>query len=333
MKKIIAVILIICWSFILCAAASDSQSAAEAKIAAEDFELTKIGGGELRFKVKFRNISETDLKKIHFDYQLLDQNGDILCSQSCGASNVAAGQAIWAGEYGVNNEHIDEAYSMCFVSSVYSPVGEDTPLREKAIFPLFHAEESNNSQESEGGFTLRNGIRFGDSKDTVRKEEVFSLDKTSSSTFAGKGNIAGYDNSTVVYHFDDSNRLTEIVYWFEDTKDQNLSRDRYETIYNGLAKKYGAPLDIAEGEFYPLTTSAFDYYNNTAAIVAFTGRIAELERYDEWLVPDGDGSVKIDLVSTCYGSADSLNYILHLAYKHFETDDGQTSQIRSDNDL
>lgn len=328
----IAVILIICMSFILCAAASDSENAAEAKIAAEDFEVTETGDGKIRFRAKFRNISDKDLESINFTYQLLDKNGDVLYSQSCGADSVASNQAIWTGEYWVKSDHLDEAVSMSFVSSVYTP-GEKTPLRERATFPLFNSEDRDNSTKSESGFTLRNDIRFGDSKDAVCEKEVFSLDKTSSSTFAGKGNIAGYDNSTVVYHFDDSNRLAEIVYWFEDTKDQDLSCDRYETIYNGLAKKYGEPLSITEGEFYPLTTSAFDYYNNAAAIVAFTGRVAELERYDEWLVPDGDGSVKIDLVSTRYGSADSLNYILHLAYKYFETDDAQSSQIRSDNDL
>ena len=201
------------------------------------------------------------------------------------------------------------------------------------ILPERKASADNTASSDEDRFALRGGIMFGDSSQTVQEKEVFSLDRTSSSTLAGKGNIAGYDNSYVSYWFDDSNKLTEIVYMFEDTKDQDASRERYETVYAGLVKKYGESLDVADGEFYPLTTSAFDFYNDAAVIVSYTGRIAELERYDEWLVPDGDGSVKIDLVSTCYGSADSLNYILHLAYKHFETDDGQTSQIRSDNDL
>ena len=332
MKRAIAAILIICMFFILCAAANDSQDPAEAKIAAEDFEVTKTGDGEIWFRVKFRNISDKDLKSINFTYQLLDKNGDVLYSQSCGADSVSSSHAIWTGEYRVKNEHLDEAVSMGFVSSVYTS-GEKTPLRERATFPIYSSKGSDNSQKSESSFTLRNDIQFGDSMDAVRKKELFSLDKTSSSTLAGKGNIAGYDNSYVSYWFDDSNKLAEIVYMFEDTKDQDASRERYETVYAGLAKKYGEPLDVADGEFYPLTTSAFDFYNDAAVIVSYTGRIAELERYDEWLVPDGDGSVKIDLVSTCYGSADSLNYILHLAYKHFETDDGQTSQIRSDNDL
>lgn len=287
--------------------------------------------------------------------QFLDFNGDVLpdgdikVGTTSSYSDLSAGQAGWDNSYTyVTKETIDKAVSIRISSYSfwYSTINSDGSSQSvdgtftepfvialSDILPERKANAGNAESPAADRFTLRGGIMFGDSSQTVQEKEVFSLDKTSSSTLAGKGNIAGYDNSYVSYWFDDSNKLTEIVYMFEDTKDQNASRERYETVYAGLAKKYGESLDVADGEFYPLTTSAFDFYNDAAVIVSYTGRIAELERYDEWLVPDGDGSVKIDLVSTCYGSADSLNYILHLAYKHFETDDGQTSQIRSDNDL
>lgn len=315
-----------------------------------------------RVHVKIRNLTGYPLihdklpNWVTVHLQFLDQSGDVLPdgdvdidSHDGGHADLAAGQAGWDNSYEFADKSVvDRAESVCLSSYRYTygainsdgsnqrvngTFTEPLVIALSDILPERKASAGNTASSDEDRFALRGGITFGDSSQTVQEKEVFSLDKTSSNTFAGKGNIAGYDDSTVVYHFDDSNRLTEIVYWFEDTKDQDLSRDRYETIYNGLAKKYGEPLSIAEGEFYPLTTSAFDYYNNAAAIVAFTGRVAELERYDEWLIPDGDGSVKIDLASTCYGSADSLNYILHLAYKYFETDDAQTSQIRNDNDL
>ena len=315
-----------------------------------------------RVHVKIRNLTGYPLihdklpNWVTIHLQFLDQSGDVLPdgdvdidSHDGGHADLAAGQAGWDNSYKFADKSVvDRAESVCLSSYryTYSEINSDGSNQRvngtftepfvialSDILPERKASADNTASSDEDRFVLRGGIMFGDSSQTVQEKEVFSLDKTSSSTLAGKGNIAGYDNSYVSYWFDDSNKLTEIVYMFEDTKDQNASRERYETVYAGLAKKYGESLDVADGEFYPLTTSAFDFYNDAAVIVSYTGRIAELERYDEWLVPDGDGSVKIDLVSTCYGSADSLNYILHLAYKHFETDDGQTSQIRSDNDL
>lgn len=315
-----------------------------------------------RVHVKIRNLTGYPLihdklpNWVTVHLQFLDQSGDVLPdgdvdidSHDGGHADLAAGQAGWDNSYTFADKAIvDLAESVCLSSYryTYGAINSDGSNQRvngtftepfvialSDILPERKASADNTASSDEDRFALRGGIMFGDSSQTVQEKEVFSLDKTSSSTFAGKGNIAGYDNSHVSYWFDDSNKLAEIVYMFEDTKDQDASRERYETVYAGLAKKYGEPLDVADGEFYPLTTSAFDFYNDAAVIVSYTGRIAELERYDEWLVPDGDGSVKIDLVSTRYGSADSLNYILHLAYKHFETDDGQTSQIRSDNDL
>ena len=105
-----------------------------AMLSVEDFELIKIENNEICFKVKIRNISNTDLEQIVFDYQVLDKNGDILCDQTCGASNVAAGQAIWAGQYRTHDlSNAEEATAICFVSSP-SWMQTKTPLREKVDF-------------------------------------------------------------------------------------------------------------------------------------------------------------------------------------------------------
>ena len=332
------------------------------EVCAEDISLEYDSKkDQYQVHVKLRNLTGYPLihdklpNGVGSRLQFLDSNGDVLpdgdinVGTTSSYSNLSVGQAGWDNSYKyVGKETIDKAESIRISSYSfwYSQINSDGSSQTvdgtftepfvialSDILPERKASAGNTASSDEDRFALRGGITFGDSSQTVQEKEVFSLDKTSSSTFAGKGNIAGYDNSYVSYWFDDSNKLTEIVYMFEDTKDQDTSHERYETVYAGLAKKYGEPLNIADGEFYPLTTSAFDFYNDAAVIVSYTGRVAELERYDEWLVPDGDGFVKIDLASTCYGSADSLNYILHLAYKYFETDAAQTSQIRSDNDL
>ena len=106
----------------------------DAMLSVEDFELIKIENNEIWFKVKIRNISDTDLEQIVFDYQVLDKNGDILCDQTCGASNVAAGQAIWAGQYRTHDlSNAEDATAICFVSSP-SWMQTKTPLREKVVF-------------------------------------------------------------------------------------------------------------------------------------------------------------------------------------------------------
>ena len=105
----------------------------EAELAVEDFELIKFEGDELWFRVKIRNISDTDMDRFSFEYQVLDKNGDILRYQLCGASTVAAGQAIWAGQYSIRDLRLDEVDAMSFVSDSLS---DDPPLKERVIFRI-----------------------------------------------------------------------------------------------------------------------------------------------------------------------------------------------------
>ena len=186
---------------ILCAGASNTEDNTDAVLVAEDFELTKIGDGELRFRVKLRNISDKDLKSVHFMYQVLDKNGDILCSQECGASSVDAGQAIWAGEYGVKNEHIEEAFSMSFVSSIYTPGNEKTPLQERATFPLF--DEHDKNEDTKNSFAIRNGTVFADDVDALKNriEELEAEIATKDAIIAAlvKASNTAEDNHAIVF--------------------------------------------------------------------------------------------------------------------------------------
>lgn len=103
------------------------------ELAVEDFEITKFEENELWFRVKIRNISDTDIEKFSFQYQVLDKNGDILRYQLCGASTVAAGQAIWAGQYSIRDLQLDEVDAMSFVSDL----GKDQPvIKERVVFSI-----------------------------------------------------------------------------------------------------------------------------------------------------------------------------------------------------
>ena len=105
----------------------------EAELAVEDFEITKLEENELWFRVKIRNISDADIEKFSFQYQVLDKNGDILRYQLCGASTVAAGQAIWAGQYSIRDLQLDEVDAMSFVSDT----GKNRPaIKERVVFSI-----------------------------------------------------------------------------------------------------------------------------------------------------------------------------------------------------
>lgn len=109
------------------------QEMREAELAVEDFEITKLEGNELWFRVKIRNISDADIEKFSFQYQVLDKNGDILRYQLCGASTVAAGQAIWAGQYSIRDLKLDEVDAMSFVSDT----GKNQPaIKERVVFSI-----------------------------------------------------------------------------------------------------------------------------------------------------------------------------------------------------
>ena len=112
---------------------SELEKTQEAKLEVEDFEITKLEGDELWFRVKIRNISDTDIEEFSFQYQVLDKNGDILRYQLCGASTVAAGQAIWAGQYSIRDLQLDEVDAMGFVSDL----GKNRPaLKDRVVFKI-----------------------------------------------------------------------------------------------------------------------------------------------------------------------------------------------------
>lgn len=150
MKKMVALLLVFVMVFALCGCGEKEKSnekgsastmdaneteLASAKVSIEDFMITDVDDGYLEFKVKVRNISERDLEFIEFDYQFLDDNGDILCYATVGTTNVSAGQAIWAGTYGVRDIKVEELASVCFVSDAL-PGLANTPLEGKVVFNL-----------------------------------------------------------------------------------------------------------------------------------------------------------------------------------------------------
>lgn len=168
-------------------------------------------------------------------------------------------------------------------------------------------------------FALRNDIHFGDTKDEVRIKEKLPED---SRLFNGRNwftqTVSGYDDTKICYIFEEEKNLTELEYYFKKLSFKETSDSRYESIYNGLARKYGEPIQNMDGKTFIITTSAM--YDS--AVTTLLSKISKID-YNEWIVKTGDECyVKIDLVCYYYGSSySSINYELRLGYKEFTLDD------------
>lgn len=340
MKKIVASFLVICMSFLLCAAANNTQMSEEAKLSAEEFELINIGDGELSFKVKIRNISDEDLMMIFFDCQVLDKNEDIICSQPGTAMNVAAGQAIWAGAYTIRSDRLDDAVSIRFASFPYAPEGLVTLLKEKATFPLMNNEISGADEVREAvfdylvsstldDFSLRNEIQFGDSERIVKSKETMSLTRTRTQDkktggiilWSEFGKISGFDGSSVGFIFDKKDRLIEMKYLFSETSFKDNNDSRYDSIYDGLVRKYGEPLPFTNGDVFNVCSGVFSDTNLITTLTKMYG-VGEIDRYNEWIVKISDTEyVKIDLESDYHGKTSDIKYAMRVGYKYFTIDD------------
>lgn len=215
------------------------------------------------------------------------------------------------------------------------------------------------------GFTLRNGIVFGDSMEDVLAKETLEVDEIedgsdeeASATTDNddsddetdhpywittcEGTVAGIDNSYIKYNFDADKMLREVIYYFETYSSKDTSDSDYETINNGLIRKYGSPLGYSNGDCYIFTGAALESAVISAYIFSdLLDGYGDIRDYDEWDVDTGDYHVKIEQVQFYYGSSYSeLKYAHQMSYTYFTDDELQAekdakreSQEAVDNDL
>lgn len=164
---------------------------------------------------------------------------------------------------------------------------------------------------------------FGDSRQAVKEKEVFSLSETlSGNNLAGKANVAGYEDADLSFYFDDSNCLKEMLYDFKCFHSKDESDRRYETIYKSLVQKYGEPVQL-DGNVLELYTKAFTVAISKLNVAKYTCRASDFGEFAQWLIPDGDDYVIIDLVSL-YWVSDKSYFDLNLGYGRI-TEDGLDS--------
>lgn len=173
-------------------------------------------------------------------------------------------------------------------------------------------------------FTLRNGIIFGDSMDTVRQKETIAIDEEMSDAVelkTQKGVVAGFEATTIYYTFDD-NQLIDI-WWRISMPSKDDMGSAYQMLKESLSEKYGKPLGNKDGVYHPVHGTATQFRNDPAGseLRALLGWKAGILEYDEWVYEYAEGkSMKIELVQDYLTMKGETDYTLFVSYTYFESD-------------
>lgn len=141
-------------------------------------------------------------------------------------------------------------------------------------------------------FSLRNGIKFGDSIDDVLNKETVSIDKIDRKigiVNTVRGSISNISGTYVQYMFDDG-KLNQMNYRYP-SGGELLASMSYELINNGLIEKYGQPLNDRQKE----TVVQRGLLLNASFIVVFSN--GYIQSSDEWFIKKNGYGVKIEHVS------------------------------------
>ncbi len=191
-------------------------------------------------------------------------------------------------------------------------------------------------------FTLRSGIKFGDTMDDILAKETTLVRKTEDSrTFTGK--VAGYDDVGCIFSFDDDGKLIDMFYTFINVcTSKDTTNDIYKKLYQSLVRQYGTPLGNTNGSCHLITGKAMERMVLCVYLVSsMNGCTGNYMDYDEWIVEADGYHVKIDLISY-YGrdATYKYQYFLDLSYHYFTDADveearneKQSEQAEIDSDL
>lgn len=173
---------------------------------------------------------------------------------------------------------------------------------------------------TEGEFTLRNGVKFGMTEDEIMQLELAAGDAEEltpgSGTIVFKNReeltVAGRNEVTVVYDYDDTGAMCQMTYYFLFSPEAD-----YRAVSNALLKKYG-PTDyssetnmklpmidpVIEDDNERVDTIQNPYTKGYVSQFSFEGtksysyrrdlRKFEMYDYNQWLIPYGDTHIMIE---------------------------------------
>ena len=178
-------------------------------------------------------------------------------------------------------------------------------------------------------FTLRSGIKFGDTMEEVLAKEK-TLTRDSEDDYEGmsiywyEGKIAGYSDARRTFSFDDDGKLNDMEYSFNTnictSKDETNSV--YKKLYDSLKRQYGNSLGNTGGTTHLITGSAIDSFVRITYLIGNAGYVD----YDEWVVDCNDYHVKIDIISYYAIINYTYRYNVALSY-HFFTDEEYAAAV------
>lgn len=176
-------------------------------------------------------------------------------------------------------------------------------------------------------FTVHAGVKFGETKEEVKNKETLELDEEADTKLTYKGTVANINNSSIEYYFNDEGYLNDVLYSFPTSTTRDTISTRFDTIESGLVRKYGKSLGNSGGDFYIITGPAFDNAVAFIALMMWLDGTGDVVDYGEWIVPNEEDNVKIDLIA--YYTRDSkynYNYFLMLSYHPFTDEDLKAAQ-------
>lgn len=163
---------------------------------------------------------------------------------------------------------------------------------------------------------LRNGVHYGETRETVKMKEKFSLDHEG----VEKGNpwLIYRDGETqVIYNFDRNQSELDQIACIVNFNSKHALDVMALAYFQFLSGQYGEPVDpqMLSIKMMPVTRAI----ENCALQADLAGKMTKSEvkreRFDTWMVPVKDGKVKIDLLSLAIDFEVGGMYTLFLSYK------------------
>ncbi len=183
------------------------------------------------------------------------------------------------------------------------------------------------AEQNGNGFIMRNNVQFGMTPSEVEKLETFSLIEHRpewNQYYFGFGEVAGIKDSEVMYVFDDLDGLKSLEIFFainNQYKTDISTKADYKTTSSSLRQKYGQPLGNTNGESYYLRGSSLDFFIQSYQVYKMLGNESN---YEEWVVPQEDGIVKIDH----YFLSNGVNVLSHYLQYTFFSNNEMNNQLQ-----
>lgn len=180
-------------------------------------------------------------------------------------------------------------------------------------------------------FTLRNGIKFGDSVETVKEKETLEIKNEGENEIrTASGELAGVNVDAIVYRFDEGGKLVSVLWEvLNDGRNPYFPQKKFDSLNTALIKKYGVPDNTDTQSFFIIQGAAIEEMMKLAqesSLFQFSMAlgIAGPVKQSEWQIESKDNqNVKIDLL---YYKVYDEDYRIRLSYDLYTDEELEEQQ-------